>query len=77
MEKTKLQWHPGFCAALRITLGEDLDFLEIREEHLLGKKPLQIDALVLKKLQDRTVEKVIWKKQEASGLRDRRKGSIT
>ncbi len=59
MEKTKLQWHPGFCAALRITLGEDLDFLEIREEHLLGKKPLQIDALVLKKLQDRTVEKAI------------------
>lgn len=77
MEKTKLQWHPGFCAALRITLGEDLDFLEIREEHLLGKKPLQIDVLVLKKLQDRTVEKAIGKKQEASGLRDRRKGSIT
>lgn len=32
MEKTKLQWHPGFSAALRITFEKALEYLEILEE---------------------------------------------
>ena len=29
MEKAKLQWHPGFSAALRITLHDEMKFLEM------------------------------------------------
>ena len=43
MKNTKLQWHPAFGAALRITLQEELEYLEMREEYLLSKKPLQMD----------------------------------
>lgn len=48
MEKTKLQWHPAFGAALRITLQDEMRYLEMHEEHLLSKKPLQIDVLIIK-----------------------------
>lgn len=49
MEKTKLQWHPAFGAALRITLQDEMKYLEMHEEHLLSKKPLQMDILIIKK----------------------------
>ena len=49
MENTTLQWHPAFAAALRIELAEQLEMLEIEDEHILGHKPLQIDAIVVKK----------------------------
>ena len=39
MDKTKLQWHPAFGAALRITLQDEMQYLEMQEEHLLSKKP--------------------------------------
>ena len=32
MEKTKLQWHPAFGAALRITLQDEMKYLEMHEE---------------------------------------------
>lgn len=59
MEKTKLQWHPAFGAALRITLQDEMRYLEMHEEHLLSKKPLQIDVLIIKKLQDVKIKKTI------------------
>ena len=57
MEKRKLQWHPAFGAALRITLKEEMEFLEMHEEYLLSKKPPQIDILIVKKLRDLPVRK--------------------
>ena len=42
MEKAKLQWHPGFSAALRITLRDDMKFLEMFEEYQLSKKPIKV-----------------------------------
>lgn len=59
MEKRKLQWHPAFGAALRITLKEEMEFLEMHEEYLLSKKPPQIDILIVKKLRDLPVKKAI------------------
>ena len=59
MEKTKLQWHRSFGAALRITLQDEMRYLEMHEEHLLSKKPLQIDVLIIKKLQDVKIKKTI------------------
>ena len=58
-EKRKLQWHPAFCAALRISLGEEMESLQMEEEHLLSQKPLQIDVLILKKLGNTPVRKSI------------------
>lgn len=50
MEKNRaLQWHPGFRAALRITLREEMKYLEMHEEYQLSRKPLQIDILIIKK----------------------------
>jgi hypothetical protein len=48
MENTKTQWHPGFNAALQVTFAED-KYLTFESEHLLSKKPLQIDDLIIKK----------------------------
>lgn len=59
MEKTKLQWHPSFGAALRITLQEEMKYLEMHEEYLLSKKPLQMDVLIIKKLKDIPIRKAI------------------
>lgn len=59
MEKRKLQWHPAFGATLRITLKDEMEFLEMHEEYLLSKKPPQIDILIIKKLRDLPVKKAI------------------
>lgn len=61
MEKTKLQWHPGFSAALKMTLESEKECLEIHEELQLSKKPLQIDILIVKKLKETTIKKSIAK----------------
>lgn len=59
MEKTKLQWHPAFSAALRITLQDEMKYLEMHEEYLLAKKPLQMDVLLIKKTKNVQIEKSI------------------
>ena len=64
MEKTKLQWHPAFSAALRITLQDEMKYLEIHEEYLLAKKPLQMDVLLIKKTKNVQIEKSIGKYSE-------------
>ena len=59
MDKAKLQWHPAFGAALRITLQDEMKYLEVYEEYLLSKKPLQMDILIIKKLKDVPIRKDI------------------
>lgn len=59
MSEGKLQWHPAFSAALRIELEEELDALYIEEEHILGRKPMQMDVLVIKKERDVPIKKNI------------------
>lgn len=46
----KLQWHPAFCAATELELRQDLDVLELIPEYNLSKKPLQIDLVIIKKM---------------------------
>ncbi len=43
-----LQWHPAFYAAAQIELLEERDKLLFETEHQLSKKPLLIDALIIK-----------------------------
>lgn len=49
MGRKKNQWHPAFAAAIRMELQDNRDDLEFEEEHLLSKKPLQMDMLIIKK----------------------------
>lgn len=59
MSKEKLQWHPAFAAALRITLSEEMQYLELQEEYLLSKAPPKIDILVVKKRKEIAIRKKI------------------
>ena len=40
----KIQWHPAFDAALQIEFGDEAKYLEFDPEHLISKKPMQIDV---------------------------------
>ncbi len=58
-ENGTIYWHPAFFAGLQIELLDDADNLEFESEHLLSKKPMQIDILIIKKEADRPVKKNI------------------
>lgn len=59
MTDGRLQWHLGFSAALRVELEDELDELCIEDEHMLSKKPMQIDVLVVKKKGEQPIRKNI------------------
>ena len=44
-----LQWHPAFCAGMQIELEAESEDLLFDREHQLGRKPKQIDLLIIKK----------------------------
>lgn len=54
MGQKKNQWHPAFAAAMRMELKDNVEDLIFEEEHLLSKKPLQMDMLIIKN--DRNVD---------------------
>lgn len=45
----KLQWHPGFFAAIQIEFESESYMLTFENEHSLGTKPREIDVLIIKK----------------------------
>ena len=51
-ENAKIQWHPGFYAAAEIELRHNRNELEFHREYNLSKKPLQVDLLIIEKLND-------------------------
>lgn len=59
MTDGRLQWHSGFSAALRVELEDELDELCIEDEHMLSKKAMQIDVLVVKKKGEQPIRKNI------------------
>lgn len=59
LEKTGIQWHPGFYSAAELELISNRDSLEFQREYNLSKKPLQMDLLIIKKLADVEIEKEI------------------
>lgn len=59
MTDGKLQWHPVFSAVFRIELAPELKRMQMEAEHLLAKKPLQIDILVVKKKKEEKIQKNI------------------
>lgn len=49
MGDKKIQWHPGFVAAMDLEFRENRDDLVYEKEYNLNTKPLEIDLLVIKK----------------------------
>lgn len=49
MSDIKIQWHPGFVAAVNLELKENRDDLQFEKEYNLNTKPLEVDLLVIKK----------------------------
>ncbi len=61
MDDTKIQWHPGFVAAMNLELAENRDDLIYEKEYNLNTKPLEIDLLVIKKDSDIQITNEIGK----------------
>lgn len=57
----RTQWHPAFCSAMRLELKEDAEYLEFMNEYNLNTKPLQMDMLIVKKLQGLELKNEIGK----------------
>ena len=55
----KTQWHPPFCASIRLELIKDKEKLEYYMEYGLNTKPLLVDLLVIKKEKDAKLESEI------------------
>ena len=49
MIDTKIQWHPGFVAAIDLELKDYREDLIFEKEYNLNTKPLEIDLLIIKK----------------------------
>ncbi len=49
MKDTKIQWHPGFVAAMNLEFKENKKDLIFEKEHNLNTKPLEVDLLIVKK----------------------------
>lgn len=49
MNDIKIQWHPGFVAAMNLEFKDDRENLLFEKEHNLNTKPLAIDLLIIKK----------------------------
>ena len=49
MQDKKIQWHPGFVAAMNLEFAEDRSGLIFEKEYNLNTKPLEIDLLIIKK----------------------------
>ncbi len=59
MKDTKIQWHPGFAAAIQLELMSNRDDLKFEKEYNLNTKPLEIDVLVIKKNTDALIDNEI------------------
>lgn len=47
-KRKTIEWHPRFTASLQIEFEDEADKIIFESEHLLSKKPMQIDELVIK-----------------------------
>jgi len=60
-KETRTQWHPAFCAAMRLELIENKADLDYNNEYNLNTKPIQMDLLVIKKSRDVEIKNEIGK----------------
>lgn len=55
----RIEWHPAFQASIQIEFEAESEKLTFEPEHLLSKKPMQIDELIIKVKDNETIEKNI------------------
>jgi hypothetical protein len=55
----RLDWHAAFREALKLEFDDYLDVLDFEFEHQLNTKPLQIDAVIIKKRAEVQIAKSI------------------
>ena len=60
-KETRTQWHPAFCAAVKLELIENKGDLDYTNEYNLNSKPIQMDLLVIKKSKDVEIKNEIGK----------------
>ena len=60
-KKKLIEWHPAFTASLQIEFKDEAEKLIFEPEHLLSKKPMQIDELVIKVHESEKIHKNIGK----------------
>ena len=60
-ENTKdiIQWHPAFYASIQIEFKDEVEKLTFDSEHLLSKKPMQMDELIIKVAENEVIHKNI------------------
>ncbi|OON87247.1 hypothetical protein BXO88_05115 [Oribacterium sp. C9] len=58
-EYEKTQWHPPFCAAMKLELKANKNDLSFDSERTLNTKPIQMDLLVIKKKKEAKIENEI------------------
>lgn len=49
VQNIKSPWHPAFCAAFHLELEPMQEHLHFHSEYCLGKEPMRIDLLIIKK----------------------------
>ena len=54
----KTQWHPAFCAAVRLELKEN-KMLQFINEFNLTEKPLEVDMLIINKPSDMAIDNLL------------------
>jgi hypothetical protein len=52
-------WHPGFWGAIQLELDDYRDVLTFEAEHQLTSEPLKIDVVIIKKLQNVPIRKIV------------------
>ena len=55
-EQDRKLWHDGFYASIKLELRRFADKLKYIEEHTLGKEPLKVDMIIIKKMKDAVIE---------------------
>ena len=61
-KRKTIEWHPAFTASLQIEFEDEADKIIFESEHLLSKKPMQIDELVIKVHDNEKIQKNIGSK---------------
>jgi hypothetical protein len=55
----KIQWHPGFYGAAELEFMENKEDLKFKREYNLGKEPLRVDLMIVKKCNNAVIKNEI------------------
>ena len=66
--KDTIQWHPAFQASIQIEFEAEAKKLTFEPEHLLSKKPMQMDELTITFICNHFPRKMVQHLKEFRGL---------